>query len=302
MHHNNLLISIVIPSYNQGDFIARTIESILIQDYNNYEIIVIDGGSTDNTIEVLEKYINKINIFISEKDNGQSDAINKGIQLSKGELVGWINSDDTFAEGSFGNIISHFNSDLELGFIYGNVNLIDEEDNIIGNICGEKLDIPSILWKIDLLVPQQGAFWKRDKLIKYNINLNIEYHFVLDRDIFIRTLMDIKSLYINRTLGNFRHQNNSKSISMSFKWIDEIPILYETLIVTYASILNNKNIHNIRSMVKLYLAVEYFKFKNYSLSTSLILKILSTNPLIFFKSGFIRKIINYFTKKCLFEK
>src|SRR5438045_443911 len=90
----NTKVSIITPSYNQGQFIEETILSVLNQTYQNVEYIVIDGGSTDNTLDVVNKYKDKIDVIISEKDNGQSDAINKGFKIAKGELIGWLNSDD----------------------------------------------------------------------------------------------------------------------------------------------------------------------------------------------------------------
>ena len=93
---NKPLVTIVTPSYNQGQFIEETILSVLNQTYNNIQYIIIDGDSTDGTKKVLDKYKNRVDVIISEKDKGQTDAINKGFKLAKGELVGWLNSDDIF--------------------------------------------------------------------------------------------------------------------------------------------------------------------------------------------------------------
>ena len=88
-------ISIITPSYNQAEFIKRTIQSVLSQNYKNFEYIIVDGGSTDETLSILKKYGNKIR-WISEKDNGQSDAINKGLKMATGKIVAYLNSDDTY--------------------------------------------------------------------------------------------------------------------------------------------------------------------------------------------------------------
>src|SRR5690606_31772171 len=97
-------ISIVTPSYNQGQFIEETILSILNQNYPNLEYIIIDGGSTDNTVEIIKKYEDRITYWVSEKDNGQADAINKGLEQCTGEIFNWINSDDYLAKKSLYSI------------------------------------------------------------------------------------------------------------------------------------------------------------------------------------------------------
>ena len=99
-------ISIVMPSYNQVQFIERSILSILNQDYSNTELIIIDGGSEDGTIEIIKKYEDKITLWISEKDQGQSDALNKGFKHCTGEIYGWLNSDDIYLPNAFKNAVS----------------------------------------------------------------------------------------------------------------------------------------------------------------------------------------------------
>ena len=295
MHPSNLLISIVIPSYNQGDYIARTIKSILDQDYHNFEIILIDGASTDDTLNILNQFKNKIKIIISEKDTGQSNAINKGFKLSKGDIVGWINSDDTFTSGAFSKIINEFEKDSHLEFVYGDINVIDQSDNIIGCLNGDTLNFPDFTWKLDLQVPQQGSFWRRNALEEKNIKLNESFHYVLDRDIFLRSLIELKSMYINSILGNFRHQNESKSISQSKKWIEEMPILYHQLIEDYKSnIFTKSTINNIKAMVDLYMSIEFVKLKKFNKSFKYLLNAILTKPNIFFISGLLKKITKYF--------
>lgn len=294
MDNSNILLSIIIPSYNQAKFIERTINSILNQEYKNIEIIIIDGGSTDNTINVITPYLSNIKILVSEKDSGQSDAINKGFKLASGDIIGWINSDDTFEPDCFSKIIMEFRLTPNLDFIYGNVNLIDENDNIIGFLKGEILKFPDLTWQLDLPVPQQGSFWKRSAIISSNIELNTNYNYVLDRDIFIRTLIELKAGYINTTLGNFRHQENSKSISQSHKWIQEIPLLYNQIIIDYSlKYLSKNTVINIKSMVNLYLAIEYIKLNKYLLSFRYLIKSIIKQPCILFKSGLLLKIKKY---------
>ena len=128
-------ISIVTPSLNQGQFIKRTILSVLKQGCHNIEYIVMDGGSTDNTVEILKKYEDRL-IWKSEPDRGQSHAINKGFRMATGEIIGWLNSDDTYEPDALKTVIQFFSEHPEIDLIYGDCNMIDENDNIIGMFQG----------------------------------------------------------------------------------------------------------------------------------------------------------------------
>ena len=121
-------ISIIIPSFNQNEFIEETILSIINQNYPNIEIIVIDGGSNDKTLDIISKYKENFDFLISEKDNGQSHAINKGFNKSTGEIVTWLCSDDTYLPNCLKTVGEYFNKNPDVDFLYGNVISIDESD------------------------------------------------------------------------------------------------------------------------------------------------------------------------------
>ena len=123
------LVTIVTPSYNQGRFIRATIESVLSQDYGAIEYIVMDGGSTDNTAAVVREYSSRLK-WISEKDRGQSDAINKGFRMAKGEIVSWLNSDDFILPGAVSLAVKAFERQPEIMAVYGEGYLIDENEKI----------------------------------------------------------------------------------------------------------------------------------------------------------------------------
>ena len=120
------LVTIVTPSYNQGRFIRATIESVLSQDYPHVEYIIMDGGSTDETAAVVEPYRDRLT-WISEKDRGQSHAINKGFRMAKGEIVAWLNSDDTIAPGAITHAVEAFERQPGAGAVYGEGYLMDED-------------------------------------------------------------------------------------------------------------------------------------------------------------------------------
>ena len=125
------LVTIVTPSFNQGQFIEETILSVLNQTYKNIQYIIVDGGSTDKTMEVVNKYRDRVDIIIHEKDKGQADAINKGFRLAKGELVGWINSDDILYPDCLESIVELYKRKPEGAIFYSSKShFIDENSNI----------------------------------------------------------------------------------------------------------------------------------------------------------------------------
>ena len=127
-----MLISIVTPSYNQDRYIEETIRSVLLQDYPQIEYTIVDGGSTDNTVSIIRKYEDQLSWWVSEKDQGQTDAINKGFARAKGDILAWINSDDTYEPGVFTAAVKYFREHPNVGMIYGDCNYINESGSVIG--------------------------------------------------------------------------------------------------------------------------------------------------------------------------
>lgn len=202
-------VSIITPSLNQGQFIEKTINSIFNQDYPNIEYMVMDGGSTDGTIEILKSYGVDL-IYRSEKDNGQSDAINKGLRMSTGDIAAYLNSDDTYKVGAVSRVVEVSRQNPDIDLVYGDCDIIDENEQKIGVFQGVPTSFRKMLCSGRACIPQQTAFWR--KSVIENIGYFDELlHFAMDKDFFIRILKKHKSLYIPAKFANHRWHQNSKS-------------------------------------------------------------------------------------------
>lgn len=210
-------ISIITPSFNQGIYLEDTINSILSQQYQNLEYIVIDGGSTDNSIEILKKYQKYITYWISEKDFGQSNAINKGLNRSSGKILTWVNSDDILQPGILKKIPSYFN-DNDVGLVFGKsisfgVGIQDKlSDNNIENLNSQ------ILGKV--VFPQPASFFRREVFLNQGL-LDESLHFGMDYDLFVRIALNFKIKSIEDVVSKNRYHPESKSISQTFNFASD---------------------------------------------------------------------------------
>lgn len=219
-------ITLVTPSFNQGAFLEETILSVLMQGYPNLEYIVIDGGSTDNSVEVIRKYEASLAMWLSESDQGQADAINKGIALSTGDLLCWLNSDDILYPGALFQVASQFINHPEIDLVYGDVDFGVSISRVNRRICGQPFSFLRMFRRLEVPIPQQGSVWRRSAFFQVG-GLLKKWQVVLDRDLFIRLADQCNLLYLPETLGLFRDHKDSKSSSLKSKWIVELPALYE---------------------------------------------------------------------------
>lgn len=211
------LVSIVTPSYNQADFLEETILSVLAQDYPNWEYIIIDGGSTDGSVDLLRKYENRLAYWVSEPDRGQTDAINKGFAHARGEIFAWINSDDTYEACAVREAVEFLLSHPEIGMVYGDARLIDENGNPLGLFPARQTNYQKLLSGY-VHIPQQSSFF-RANLWEIVGPLDPTFYFAMDYDLWVR-LAKITSLqYYPRIWANFRlHQSGKTSISDDRCW------------------------------------------------------------------------------------
>lgn len=203
-------ISIIVPSYNQGPFLERTILSILNQNYANTELLIIDGGSNDNTRDIIYKYEENINYWQSEKDNGQSDALNKGFLKAAGDIIGWQNSDDIYLPGAFHKAVEFFTNWPETDILYGNRLDINEEDEIIGKSIFTKFSYFNLKYE-GILLGTQSAFFRKRILAEIGL-LQADLHLAMDYEFFLRALLhNLNFRHVPFYLGAMRRHSLAKT-------------------------------------------------------------------------------------------
>jgi glycosyltransferase involved in cell wall biosynthesis len=205
------LVTIVTPSFNQGRFIRATIESVLHQDYPHIEYIVMDGGSTDDTAAVVAAYADRLH-WISEKDRGQSHAINKGFRMARGEVVAWINSDDVLYAGAVSRAVAALRQSPRLGAVYGEGDLMDEHGRVTGRFPATE---PFNLWKLihvwDYIL-QQSVYFRRSVVEEVGY-LDESLNWALDWDLLIRIGVRYDLGYIPHAMGALREYGAAKTFS-----------------------------------------------------------------------------------------
>lgn len=204
------LVSIVTPSYNQAAFLEQTICSVLDQDYQPLEYIVVDGGSTDGSVEIIHKYAHRLAWWVSEPDRGQTDAINKGFARSKGEILAWLNSDDTYLQSTVSEVVGYLQAHPELAAVYGDANLIDQQGQVIGRFPARQTSYQKLM-RGYVHIPQQATFFRGD-LWREVGPLDPSFFFAMDYDLWVRLSKKAPLKYHPRLWANFRLHGDAKSI------------------------------------------------------------------------------------------
>ena len=217
--------SIIIPSYNQAEYIEQCLDSIVNQEYNNFEILIIDAQSKDGTLKIIKQYSKEYpNLikYISEKDSGQADAINKGIKISRGELITWQNCDDKYLNNNVLRDVSNiFSSDNSLKLVYGNMDLIDQNSGKIRTLKYSKVYFDSLLYE-GMVLSNQCTFWKKNLHKEIGLLKNTRTDF--DYEWFLRVFKvhANNTKHINKSLGAFRLHRNQKTFFKSKSDIENL--------------------------------------------------------------------------------
>lgn len=205
-------LSVVVPSYNQGQFLERTLASIIGQNYPNLELIVMDGGSTDASMAIIERYGEHIAHLEHGPDGGQSAAIAKGFGIATGDYISWLNSDDVYSPQALLRVGQYLASRPDVEFVYGNMTMIDADDNVIAFRRSPDF-VLGVMKYAFLTVPQHSAFWTKslyDRVGGVDANLR----FCMDYDLFVRMATAHAPKHIDVPIGNFRIHGESKTSTL----------------------------------------------------------------------------------------
>jgi glycosyltransferase involved in cell wall biosynthesis len=204
-------VSITTPSYNQGPFLEETIRSVLLQGYPDLEYTVVDGGSGDESVEIIRKYERWLAYWVSEPDKGQSDAINRGFDRASGEILAWINSDDVYEPGSILRVVTHLADAPECALVYGNGWYIDAYGTKTHGCKWIRPFDRELLLTFNFIL-QPAAFWRR-LLWEETGRLEVAYHWAMDWDWFIRATTQRRPDYLPLDLARYRLRRGIKTLS-----------------------------------------------------------------------------------------
>jgi glycosyltransferase involved in cell wall biosynthesis len=217
-------ISIVTPSYNQGQFIERTLQSVVSQSGAEIEHVVFDGGSSDNTVEILERFSPSVR-WVSKKDKGQTDAVNQGIRATDGEVIGWLNSDDVYYPGAIARVVDYFNAYPEVDVVYGMADHIDLEDKAFESYPTEPWDFERL--QFTCIICQPALFFRRSVVDRYGL-LDESLNYCMDYEYWLRLgKAGVRFGYLEEKLAGSRLYADNKTLGARVKVHKEINDMFK---------------------------------------------------------------------------
>jgi glycosyltransferase involved in cell wall biosynthesis len=203
-------ISIITPSFNQAQFLEEAISSVLNQNYPNLEFIIIDGGSTDGRVEIIKKYEKYLAYWVSEKNEGQADALNKGFARATGDIIGWLNSDDCYLDGTFFKVRDALRS-VDIDAVYADCIFSDANGTYLKDVRSLK----PVKWlMLFCCYIHSTTFFFKKKIIDAGINIDKTFHITMDKEFFAHILYsDFKLKYVHDNFAVFRWHGGNKSIN-----------------------------------------------------------------------------------------
>lgn len=218
-------VTIITPSFNQAPYLEATIQSVLSQDYPHIEYMIVDGGSSDGSVDIIKEYEARLAWWVSEKDKGQTDAINKGFARAKGEILAWINSDDTYEPGAVNAAVKYLQEHPEVGMVYGDCNFINESGRVIGKFSSAQTNY-RLLRQGYVHIPQQTMFFRVDLWNQVG-PLDPSFYFAMDYDLWTRIAAGAEIKYVPQTWANFRLHTSGKTIAADDRcWPEMIRVHY----------------------------------------------------------------------------
>ena len=230
------LVSIITPSYNQAAYLEQTIQSVLTQHYPELEYLVVDGGSTDGSLEIIKRYADRLAWWVSEADNGQAEAINKGMRRARGQIVAWLNSDDTYMPGAIEAAVMALDAHPQATMIYGDTLAVDESSHAINAQHYLQLSLEDLL--CFQIIGQPAVFMRRTAFEAVG-GLDPSFHFMLDHQLWIKLAAHGELVHVDQTLAAARYHAQAKNRAQAagfggealriLKWAEGDPSLAHAL-------------------------------------------------------------------------
>lgn len=221
---NQPLISVITPSYNQAQFLEKTIQSVLSQDYPAIEFIIIDGGSNDGSQDIIQKYDQKLAFWLSEKDRGQAEAVNKGLAKATGKYIGWLNSDDLYLPGTISKAVKLLEVNPNAGLVFGDVQAINETGQITNIMHYGNWTVKDLIQF--RIIGQPGVFMRKEIVVNCG-GLDDSYHFLLDHHLWLRMGLEASMVYSSQIWSAARFHASAKNISQAASFGEEAYRLVE---------------------------------------------------------------------------